>query len=520
MDDTSEMETLPTMDTGEGAVGAGPARVTCATIAYHPDPARVGERAAWLRPASGAPLELSRVSPRFKHPGRTDEPRPLADPHLSREPVRVSVAADGSLTLALGDEQGARLDDAPVAGRVSLGLDALERGVTLELRKRVVLLLHRAEPGSAPASHGLVGESPGLLGVRRAIDRVADLDVGVLVRGETGVGKDRVARAIHAASGRRGPYLAVNMATVGRHTAASELFGHVEGAFTGAAGAHAGFFERADGGTLFLDEVGELAEDVQGMLLRTLETGRVLPLGGRAERTVDVRVIAATDADLDAMVERGRFRPALLHRLGGYQIAVPPLRARREDVPRLAFAFLREELAALGEADRLAPRGPSERPWLHRSVIVRLVHHDWPGNVRQLRNVMRQLAISSRGADRAVVDDRVEAILGRARPAAAPAPPTPSSRPSEGIDDAELLRALEAHGWAFGPTARALGLNRTTFYRLVEGHPGVRKGTDLSRAELEAARAEADGDLDAMSRRLRVSKRAIRRRLTELGVDD
>ena len=507
--ESDEQATLQPRDTGESDELRAVRRVGCLTIVHHPDATRVGDRRLLL--ARSRPYELSRNELTFTKPGTAAEPRPLEDPYLSREPLGLSVVSHGALRLSMPAAYQAMVDGAPAPASLTLDARRLEKGVLVELSKRVLLWLHLAYATRSVDAHGLDGESCGVDDVRRAIGNVGDLDVPVLVRGETGVGKDRVARAIHAASRREGPYLAVNAAVLARSTAASELFGHAKGAFTDAHDAHRGLFEAASGGTLFLDEIGELASDVQALLLRTLETGTVRPLGSSEERAVQTRVVAATDADLEELAEQGELRPALLHRLAGFSIEVPALRDRPEDIARLAMHFLREELEALGQADRLELRSPEAKPWLSRRIMARLLRYEWPGNVRQLRNVARRIAIGSRDAARATLDESLDALVPpeRAAPqAAADAPPT----------EARLLAALEENGWAFGPAARALGLNRTTFYRLVENHPEVRKGTDLHADELRAALEANAGDLDATSRALRVSRRAIKLRMRELGM--
>ncbi|GAB5543890.1 MAG: hypothetical protein SangKO_036500 [Sandaracinaceae bacterium] len=508
-------ETLTNPATQEGPATTT-VRTPCATIALHPDLSRVGERCFLLR--SNRPTELSRTEGQFVAPGG-GTPRALLDPYLSREPLEILARESGELRLSASAKPAVRVDGQPLNGELRLPPERLQRGVIVELASRVLLLLHQGQSGATEGT--LSGASPAVMAVQRSVERVADLDVPVLLRGETGVGKDRVARAIHARSGAKGPYVAVNLATLDRATAVSRLFGHVRGAFTGAERAHRGHFEAAEGGTLFLDEIGELTADVQPMLLRVLETREIRPLGAESARPVRARVVAATDADLSAMAEAGKFRPALLHRLSAYEIWVPPLRERREDIPRLVVELLRAELEEVGGAERMTLKAPADRGFLHRRTMERLLAHAWPGNVRQLRNVVRQLAVASLGSDVAVVDEHVERALASTQSSAPPPPaqPTASTDAPSSISDEQLMRTLEANRWAFGPTARALGLNRTTFYRLVEKHPGVRKGTDLAREELTTARAACDGDLDAMSAQLQVSRRAIRLRLKELGLD-
>ena len=277
-------------------------------------------------------------------------------------------------------------------------------------------MLHRMPPAPARETDrfGLIGDSAAVAQVRADIRRVADLEVAVLLRGETGTGKELVARAIHRSSARRSrPYLAVNMGAIPPALAAAELFGAARGAFTGADQRRAGYFSQAHGGTLFLDEIGETPAEVQALLLRALETGEVQPLGAEAPRRVDVRVLAATDADLEASIAAGRFRAPLLHRLNGYEIRLPALRERREDFGQLFFAFLRQELEAMGEGERLEDPGPRGTPWLPAPVVARLAAADWPGNVRQLRNVARQIAIGNRGAAEAVLPPAVLGTLER-----------------------------------------------------------------------------------------------------------
>jgi DNA-binding NtrC family response regulator len=219
------------------------------------------------------------------------------------------------------------------------------------------------------------------------LERVASSDATILVEGETGTGKELVARAVHEASNRRrGPFVAVDCGALPENLLESELFGHVRGAFTGAANARNGMLLRADGGTLFLDELGRITPTLQARLLRVLEERKVRPLGGDTEKPVDVRVIAASRDDLDAEVAAGRFRPDLLYRLAVVRIMLPALRTRREDIPILTRELLRRR----GLADE-APGGGN---------LDRLIAHSWPGNVRELRNVVDRAIALAPGAQR------------------------------------------------------------------------------------------------------------------------
>ncbi|XYH97313.1 sigma 54-interacting transcriptional regulator [Sorangium sp. So ce1128] len=502
------------------------------TLLYHPDLRRVGARMT-VPTVPGYTVSLSRVEPEFAQP-RSPERAPLCDPHVSRKPHLMTWGADDSLTITPAGRGQLSVDGEPVDEARKFPAEALSAGLLLQLSRRIVILVHVTAGVSGAPRHGLIGDSDALEEVLRAVARVADLHVPVLLRGETGVGKERVAQAIHQASPRAGrPWLAVNMAALAPTTAASELFGHAKGSFTGAHQRHAGLFERAHGGTLFLDEIGDMSMDVQAMLLRALETGTILPLGESEQRAVDVRVIAATDVDLEQAVAQGRFRAPLLHRLQGYTITIPPLHQSREDIPRLLLHFLREELAGVGELSRLEPPADGALPWFPRSLMVRLIRHPWPGNVRQLRNVARQLVISSRGADAIVVDESLERMLEQPHPtprspSAAPRPaaardadvtadePEPRGQERE-VDEDALLGALRESNWAVGPAATMLGVPRSTLYRLIERSPHVRKAADIPDDELKRCHDECAGDLEAMSARFRVSRRGLKLRLRELG---
>ena len=249
-------------------------------------------------------------------------------------------------------------------------------------------------PAEAPAAtpsaptHALLGESAAMREVFRLIGRVAASDLNVLITGETGTGKELVARALHEESARREqPFVALNTAAIPSELLESELFGHEAGAFTGAQRRHVGRFEQADGGTLFLDEIGDMPLPLQTRLLRVLAEGEFFRVGGRELIRVDVRVIAATHQDLEALVADGRFRADLLHRLDVVRLQLPPLRERRGDVARLAENFLAIASRKLG--------APAKR--FAAPALEVLGAHDWPGNVRELENVCWRLAAMAPG---------------------------------------------------------------------------------------------------------------------------
>ncbi len=499
------------------------ARVPGLTLLYHPELQRIGERAMLTRLSPGGTLPLSRLEPGFAAPGSAVR-TPLGAACLSRQPlllaagstpgaIRLSCSTSRTRVLVAGQE---------VSSEREFSADELERGVVLLLGGQVVLLLHRVDPffPTDLPTYGLVGDSPAMLRVRREIRQVADLEVPVLLRGETGTGKELVAQAIHRASPRRvGPWLAVNLSAVPATLAAAEFFGAAKGAFTGADGQREGYFVRAQGGSLFLDEVGAAPPELQVLLLRALESGEIQPLGAPRSRQVDVRVISATDADLDAAVSRGAFSAPLLYRLGGFVLRLPSLAERREDFGRLVLHFLGQELRALGEGHRLAS---APRPWLPGSLIARLADYDWPGNVRQLRNVVRQLVIAYRGSEQVPATAPLEHLLATVNvPETKPEPlphPRPALRRTHELSDAEVLAALRAHRFRLHAAAQQLGIPRSSLYRLIDRNPHIRKAVELGPAEITACLSRCQGSTEAAAAMLEVSPVGLRRRIKQLGL--
>lgn len=516
--------------TSEGDSKA-PARLPTLTIMAHPLMKRVGDRVFFSALPAGKEAALSRNDPDFTAPGKTLG-LPLGDPFLSRGPLRLSMGDDESVQLfAAGSGTKVIADGRPVRDGRSFSSRELERGVVLELSERIVLLLHWAtlDLEREEDSLGMVGASMALQRVRDDIRTVADLDVPVLVRGETGSGKELAARAIHLESARRNrSFVSVNLGAIPKDLAASELFGVLRGAFTGAVQNREGYFRAAHRGVLFLDEVGEASHEVQVLLLRVLETGELYPVGGNIPFQVDVRLIAATDGDLEGGVRSGRFKAPLLHRLSGYEIWLPPLRNRAEDIGRLFFHFARQDLAKTGELHRLSNENPFSEPWLTTRLAARLVRFHWPGNIRQLRNVVRQLIIASRGKMRLSAGPQEDRLFGEERsmgPSSgvktAKVPPPEGGiqrRKPSTLTEEELISGLRANFWDLQATADHLRISRTSVYELIQKSGRVRTAVDLSPQEIIACFEECGGDLKAMMMRLEVSQRALRRRVKELGL--
>ncbi len=296
--------------------------------------------------------------------------------------------------------------------------------------------------------YGIVGRSRAALGVISAIDRVARARSTVLITGETGTGKELVARAIHDRSAQRAmPLIKVNCAALPESLLESELFGHVRGAFTGATATKKGRFALADGGSIFLDEIGTLATAVQAKLLRVLQEREFEPLGSERTQKVDVRVIAATNRDLRKMVTEGRFLEDLFYRLSVIPLAIPPLRERREDVPLLAEHFLRKHAARTGL--------PVER--VDEQALAVLAAYDWPGNVRELENTIERAVVLSDGP---VILARHISMLG-AREAVATLLPSEKLHPNvEWAEQESVRRALDRARGVKKDAAERLGISQ------------------------------------------------------------
>ena len=313
------------------------------------------------------------------------------------------------------------------------------------------------------ARFAMVGESAGLEKIRELVTRVGPTNARVLITGENGSGKELVARAIHEASARRkGPFVEVNCAAIPSELVESELFGHTKGSFTGAVGEQEGKFEAADGGTLFLDEIGDLALSAQAKILRALQEGVIVRVGDSKAIPVDVRVIAATNRDLEGEIREGRFREDLYYRLNVMPIHVPPLRKRSEDIPALVSHFV----AVLGSGPGMIPKPFSG------GALRRLQKRRWSGNVRELRNAVERLLILAGGPE--VTEEDVDFVLPPESELQDPSRLAAESgersfQEFRDIAERAFIEArLREHYWNVAETARALGMPRSNLYNKIE----------------------------------------------------
>jgi two-component system response regulator AtoC len=324
----------------------------------------------------------------------------------------------------------------------------------------------------------LLGSSVAMHKVHELIDRVADSETSVLLTGESGTGKEVVARAIHRASSRRdGPFVAINCAAIPEALLESELFGHLKGAFTDAHANRTGLLAQASGGTLFLDEIGELPVALQPKLLRAVQERKVRPVGADEEVPFDTRVICATNIDLDAAVEEGRFRNDLYFRINVVQIELPPLRARGMDVLTLAQHFVEKYAKQAGKA----------MTGISKNAAERLLEYSWPGNVRELQSCIER-AVALAQFEEILVDDLPDRIRRYRRSQIVLSSDDPGELvPLEEVERRYIMRVLEACGWRRMEAARILKLDRKTLYRKLE-----RYGVRPHRNNNAAAAATAD----------------------------
>jgi DNA-binding NtrC family response regulator len=379
-----------------------------------------------------------------------------------------------SLLRAYADQAAIAIETSSLFERIESQKQALERTNTAlrdanhQLEQRLqgqteALQRSRKEIAALQASPaggerwGLVGTSDAMRTVYEVLDRVAINEVPVVITGESGTGKELVARAIHQGSAREeGPFVSVNCGAIPEGLLESELFGHVAGAFTGATHAREGVFQQAHGGTLFMDEIADMPPRMQLDLLRVLQERRVRPVGGTADRPVDVRLVTASKQPLRQLIEEGTLREDLYYRLAVVELQLPPLRDRRSDVPQLADHFLA----------RIADERGEHKKRLSRGAVERLCAHGFPGNVRELEHLLINATVFASSdtidTDDLAIDD-----------AALPQPVDVEARTYDDFKDAErdrILATLNAQGWNRAKAARALGMARRTFYRRLKEH--------------------------------------------------
>ena len=532
----------------------GVRRVPVVSVLHHSDLSLLGARHRLL---PGRPVTVGRNGPEFELAGHRAAAVTLADPAISREQLRVGWSEQAGMfdIEPCASRRPVLLVDPAGAQRPIVRQTALPPGAMVAVGDRMVLHLGVEGRPENVARLGLVGESEAIWNVRATVEDVAQFNKPALILGETGAGKELVARAIHDASRRRGEFVAVNCAALARDLVEGTLFGYRKGAFTGAVQDNRGLFRAADQGTLFLDEFGELPLDVQSKLLRVLQEGSLTPVGEQREIPVDVRVVGATNRDIVADMAAGTLREDLYYRMTTHTVRVPPLRERPTDIPLLFAHFLGRHRRDRPELGWLWREAGGDPPPVPLDFVVQLLGHRWPGNVRELSSVAEQAVrlnlrtqafvapsltagrtAPARGSvtapgpgpdiagdapgdellelasqDLAIASGTVIKLLG-------PAPTLDPDRPSDSLRDqltTALADQLDAHAYSQSRLASTLGVSRTTLLRLMKllGFP---RPSDLTAADIARARAEAGPDPVAMARLLRVSTRGLQTRLAEL----
>jgi DNA-binding NtrC family response regulator len=497
------------------------------TIAWHPDPGRIGEQLMWVGGVGNTGLELSRFLPLFRKPGK--DGLGLGYAGISREPLRIVQDVDDGVSIRRpgSSRMAVEINGTEIYDTAYLNHDQIEAGAILSLGRAVLLCLHwmRCLPKHNPVD-GLLGVGDAAIKTRDLIRQVAPTDATVLLLGETGTGKEVAAHGIHAFSRRaNAPLVAVNMAALNESLAAADLFGASKGAYTGAQTTRAGLFSEAQDATLFLDEVGNTPAQVQPMLLRVLETGDYRPLGAQRDVHSNVRLIAATDQDLYG----GGFNQALLRRLESFIIHIPPLRARREDIGLLLVHLLQSSVLP-GSADIAFPA----------ALAACFIHYDWPGNVRQLRHVAKRALLALQMGEtpdfNALIDVKPARVTASAEAEVATnhvaesnavesnaaesnaTGTAPTRKKLTEISEADVLAAMEQHHWQIQGAAQALGVSRPSMYKLLETHSQIRPANHIANDDIAQALAACKGDVEDCAARLKTPAEALRRHMRTLGL--
>lgn len=490
---------------GETALGA---TVLSLGVIWHRDLDRIGAVAP-LRFDNNGLAALSRITPEFRDTDGVGK-SPLLDQRISRTPVTIKKLSERAFAIKPPEKRvKLRVNGQTITEATKFDMDELGDEIIIALSNAVILSLFNAPArgfSNARNSLGLLGVSKAMFSTRDAIARVAKSDIPVLIRGETGAGKELVARAIHHASARASKELvSVNMAAVAPTLAAAELFGVKKGAFTGAVQDKSGLFEQADRGSLFLDEIGDTPKEVQPMLLRTLEFGEMRRVGSDKTKVIDVRIIAATDRSLEPQEGEASFNQPLLQRLNGFSITIPPLRSRRVDIGILVRSFV-EPMAGENQQDSLHV--------IQLKNMERLALHNWSGNVRELRNVTQQILLGHHVLIQLNdnKEDKRRANPGLSQPAGF----HPKYKSAGEVTESELIDALNDTCWVIKDAAAKLNISRTALYEIMSKSKLIRSIENISDDELRTTVQSVQGGLNEWAKYLRVGRESLKRKLQNL----
>lgn len=480
------------------------------TLVWHPDTERIGEQYCWA-PASQE-FAINRYQPLFRHTGGAGSG--LAYTGISRDPLLLQYhngPAGSELTLSVPPSRMVvEVNGQTVTGSLRLTAGELRAGVMLALGRAVLLCLHWLDrlPKACPIA-GLLGVGSAAMSLREQIRQVAHTDLPVLLLGETGTGKEVVAKAIHALSPRQqAPLYTVNMAALTDGLAAAELFGAMRGAYTGAQQTRKGWFAQAENATLFLDEIGNAPASIQPMLLRVLEDGSYRPLGAEKDRYTNARLIAATDQDLYSAA----FNQPLLRRLEGVVIQLPPLRERREDIGVILRHVLLQSITA-GNTTSSPAALLSTIPF---EIISAIANYAWPGNIRQLVHATKRIELALQRQD--FTD--WHRWLGLAQPqrhpesnSAATLSSVNARKPPAQLTEDDVIQAMSDNHWYIQGAAEQLGISRPSLYKLLERY--ARNPEQIPHTELKDALHQHAYNIERCAAHLKTPTEALRRYLRE-----
>lgn len=504
-DNTSLAETLRTNGRTSGSTPTSQLTIPCFGVVWHNDPSRIGQVAP-LHFNRQKTVQLSRLVPGFYTAGHTER-SPLLDQYLSRSPILVKRINEREFLFTPPEKRipisvnGRELIEPSVFHMDELGNEIiilLSNSVVLSLFNSHARFVHNEDV----ENYGLLGISGEIAATRDAIERFSDGNQSVLIRGETGTGKELIATALFE-SGRhiRKTMIPVNMATITPSLAAAELFGVKKGAFTGAENDKSGLFEQADEGVLFLDEIGDTPKEVQPMLLRVMENGEFRRVGDDRVRKVDVRIIAATDRKLGPDETDLSFNQPLMRRLEAMFIDVPPLRHRRSDIGILLRKFLTDKSGAMPSYNLSN---------LSATDVNILALFAWPGNVRELRNLALQLRY---GQPFSISAYKIE--LRSAKSSVRNGKSSNYGDPNK-LNDEDILTALDENNWVIKRTAQNLNISRTALYELMRKSAVIRTIDDVADDELHTMLNEVSGSYNEWAKHLRVGRESLRKRLRTL----
>lgn len=494
------------------------------TIAWHPDCSRIGEQ--FIGTTEEGVVELSRFIPLFRK--TQGESLPIGHGGVSREPMRiVRDTSDGVTVCPPKSRMVVELNGQMISDPVCLSAEQIETGAILALGRAVYLCIHwmRCLPKDNTID-GFIGVGSSAIMARDLIRLAAASDASVLLLGETGTGKEVAARGIHQLSKRAASRMvSVNMAALNESLAAADLFGATKGAYTGAQNARSGFFAEAEGSSLFLDEIGNTPVSIQPMLLRVLETGEYRPLGATRDSKSSARLITATDQDL----YHSSFNHALVRRLESFIIRIPPLRARREDIGLLMMHIFKQQENATID--------PSHLP---ASFVDAVLNYDWPGNIRQLGNVLKRAILALQMGELPVLANMIESprlqsvenasqlrkiqtpqTIEEVLAAAGKIPganTTPVERKKlRDLSEDDVVSAMEKHAWTIQYAAEDLGISRPSMYKLIEANKQIRRVEQIPAEELRSQFDNAAGEVEKCASLLKTPSEALRRHLKGLG---